>query len=391
MNTPADLPRSARLIDDENPNPTTNPDFQQVLHARLSRRSLLRGSVGSAATAVLGSWSVAACGGGDDDPKAIDPEQAALDKVAFASVPKSTADTLTVPAGYTATVIYAMGDPLDAATPSFKNDGTDTGFETRAGDHHDGMYYFGLSAAGARDATSNARGLLAMNHEALTDNFLHVNGSSPRPRPAAESDKEIPAHGISVVEVAKSAAGVFSYVRDSAFNRRITPLTPFELSGPVRGNALVKTKYSTTGTSARGTINNCGSGYTPWGTYLSGEENWNGYFTRSATDNAARGNDKSVTSLNRYGKAQGSASRHGWETSGADDRFARWDISKLGASTDGTDDYRNELNTFGYVVEVDPYDKAATLKKRTALGRYAHESADFGKLVAGKPLSLIHI
>jgi secreted PhoX family phosphatase len=391
MNAPADLPRHARSIDDdEDLNPTTNPDFQQVLQARLSRRSLLRGGVGSAATAVLGSWSLAACGGGDDDqvPAPAPAAPAALDKVAFASVPKSVVDTLTVPAGYTATVIYAVGDPLDAATPAYKNDGTDTGFETRAGDHHDGMYYFGLSAAGARDASSNDRGLLAMNHEALTDNFLHVNGSSARPRPAAESDKEIPAHGISIVEVAKSAAGAFSYVRGSSFNRRITPLTPLELSGPVRGNALVKTKYSTAGTGCRGTINNCGSGYTPWGTYLSGEENWNGYFTRGAADNAARGNDRSVTSLNRYGKAQGSASRHGWETSGADDRFARWDISKLGASTDGTDDYRNELNTFGYVVEVDPYDKAATLKKRTALGRYAHESADFGKLVAGKPLAV---
>ncbi|MGD9834259.1 MAG: PhoX family phosphatase, partial [Piscinibacter sp.] len=305
----------------------------------------------------------------------------------FSSVAKSTADVVAVPAGYTATVLYALGDPLTAATSAFKNDGTDADFENRAGDHHDGMFFYGLSATGARDANSSDRGLLAMNHEALTDNFLHAAGASARPRPAAESDKEIPAHGISIVEVAKSG-GVFAYKNDSSFNRRITPLTPMEISGPVRGNALVKTVYSTAGTACRGTINNCGSGYTPWGTYLSGEENWAGYFTRSATDNAARGNDKSVASLNRYGRAQGAASRHGWETSGADDRFARWDISQKGVSTDGTDDYRNELNTFGYVVEVDPYDKAATIKKRTALGRFAHESADFGKLVAGKPLAV---
>lgn len=390
MNAPADLPRNARLIDDEDLNPTSNTTFQQVLDARLSRRSMLRGGVGTAATAVLGSWGLAACGGGDDDPAPAPAPAApaALDKVAFASVSKSTADVLTVPAGYTATVLYAMGDPLDAATADFANNGTDTGFETRAGDHHDGMFYFGLSATGTRDATSNDRGLLAMNHEALTDNFLHVNGSSARPRPAAESDKEIPAHGISVVEVTKSAAGVFSYVRNSTFNRRITPMTAIELSGPVRGNALVKTLYSAAGTSTRGTINNCGSGYSPWGTYLSGEENWFNYFTRSATDNAARGNDKSVVSLNRYGKAQGGTSRHGWETSGPEDRFARWNISKLGASTDGTDDYRNEMNAIGYLVEVDPYDKTAVVKKRTAVGRFAHESADFGKLVAGKPLAV---
>ncbi len=88
--------------------------------------------------------------------------------------------------------------------------------------------------------------------------------------------------------MAKTGA-VFAYTADSSFNRRITPLTPMELSGPVRGNALVKTLYSAAGTGCRGTINNCGSGYTPWGTYLSGEENWSGYFTRSATDNVARG------------------------------------------------------------------------------------------------------
>ena len=372
--------------DDADLNTSGNPEFQTVLSARLSRRSLLRGGVGTAASAVLGSWGLSACGGGDDDPAApVAPPP--ITTLGFGSVPKSTADALTVPAGYTATILYALGDPLDAATPAFRNDGTDTDYDKRAGDHHDGMFFYGLSASGARDANASERGLLAVNHEALTDNFLHAAGASARPRPVAESDKEIPAHGISIVEVAKTG-GVFAYRKDSAFNRRITPLTPMELAGPVRGNALAKTLYSTAGTTCRGTINNCGSGYTPWGTYLSGEENWAGYFTRSATDNAARGNDKSVASLNRYGRTQGAASRHGWETSGPDDRFARWNISKTGVSADGSDDYRNEMNTFGYVVEVDPYDKSVAIKKRTALGRFAHESADFGKLVAGKPLAV---
>jgi secreted PhoX family phosphatase len=292
-----------------------------------------------------------------------------------------------VPAGYTATVIYALGDPLTAATPAFKNDGSDTDYDNRAGDHHDGMFYYGLSATGTRDATSNDRGLLAINHEALTDHFLHVAGSSARPRPASESDKEIPAHGVSIVEVAK-VGGKFATVQNSSFNRRITPLTPIQISGPARGNALLKTKHSTDGTSTRGTINNCGSGYTPWGTYLTGEENWFNYFTRGAADNLARGNDKSVTALNRYGRAQGATSRHGWETSGPDDKYARWNISKIGASTDGTDDYRNEMNGYGYMVEIDPYDKTAAVKKRSALGRFAKESADFGKIVAGKPLAI---
>ncbi|HEY9238392.1 MAG TPA: PhoX family phosphatase, partial [Burkholderiaceae bacterium] len=312
--------------------------------------------------------------------------------LSFAAVAKSTADRVSVPVGYTATPIYALGDPLTAATPAFRNDGTDTDYANRAGDHHDGMEYFGLNADGtARDPQGSARGLLAVNHEATSGTdvrsyYLHANGGTVNPRPKSEADKEIPVHGLSVVEVRKTA-GAWAYVQGSAYNRRVTPLTPVMLSGPAAGNALMKTKYSTSGLSTRGTLNNCGTGITPWGTFLTGEENWAGYFTRSVADNAARA-DKSVASLNRYGRAQGAASRHGWETAGSEDIYARWIIGKLGASSDGSDDYRNELNGFGYIVEMDAYDKTAAVKKRTGLGRFAHESAAFGKVAAGKPLAV---
>lgn len=384
MNKPREIP-SLDAADHEDHNRSGNASFMDVLEAGLSRRALLRGGFGTAVTMTLGSVTLAACGGSDDDDNDTPAEPAAITTLGFEAVAKSTNDVVTVPTGYTATPIYALGDPLTAATAAFLNDGTDTGYENRAGDHHDGMEYFGLNAAGtARDANGSERGLLAMNHEALTDNFLHVNGSSARPRPAAESDKEIPAHGVSIVEVRKTG-NQWAYSKDSAFNRRVTPMTPVQLSGAARGNALMRTVYSTDGTGARGTINNCGTGYTPWGSFLTGEENWAGYFTRGAADNAAR-DAKSVASLNRYGRAQGAASRHGWETSGAADQYRRWDISKTGASADGIDDYRNELNTFGYIVEIDPYDKTKTIKKRTSLGRFAHESASFGKVTAGKPL-----
>jgi uncharacterized protein len=380
MNRPLDLPFS--VTDEEDCNRSANPSFQQVLDARLSRRAVLRGGFGTAATAVLGSLGLAACGG---DAEAAAPTT--VTKLGFTAVAKSTADVLTVPAGYSASVIYALGDPIAAGTAAFRNDGSDTDYDNRAGDHHDGMEYFGLSADGTRaDRQGSSRGLLAMNHEALSDHFLHVAGSSARPRPAAEADKEIPAHGVSIIEVAKGSAGAFAYVQASAYNRRVTPLTAAELSGPARGHALMKTLHSTAGTACRGTINNCGTGYTPWGTFLTGEENWAGYFTRSATDNAARGNNKSVVSLNRYGRSQGAASRHGWETSGVADKYARWNISQVGASSDGSDDYRNELNTFGWIVEIDPYSQTSAIKKRTALGRFAHESAAFGKRIEGKPL-----
>ncbi|QAU35449.1 PhoX family phosphatase [Janthinobacterium sp. 17J80-10] len=397
MNKPKDLPLTHLDSEDIGSNTSNNPEFGEILNARISRRNMLRGGVVSAAGALFGSLGLSACGGDSSvtgnttttttTTTTLPPEKL----LGFSAVGKSLADSVVVPAGYTASVIFALGDPLAAATPAYKNDGTDTDFENRAGDHHDGMEWFGLSAAGTPSLTATDRGLLGMNHEATTDEtkasfFLHANGGTATlPRPAAEVDKEIPIHGVAIVEVKKTGAA-WAYVSDSTFNRRVTPLTVVEISGPVRSNALMVTKYSSTGTTTRGTINNCGTGKTPWGTLVTGEENWNGYFTRGAADNAARGNDKSVTSLNRYGKTQGSASRHGWESAGADDKYARWNLSVTGATA--ADDYRNEMNTFGYIVEIDPYDKTRAIKKRTALGRFAHESAAFGKPEAGKPLAV---
>ena len=369
--------------DDENFNPSNNPSLNEILDARLSRRNVLRVAMGTAGAAVLGSVSLSACGGGDSEP-------ARPLALSFGGVAKSTADVVTVPAGYTATVLYALGDPLSPSTPEFRNEGTDANFDNRAGDHHDGIDYFGLNAAGtARDVGGSERGILAMNHEATSDHYLHAAGTTSNPRPPAEADKEIDVHGISIVEVRK-VSGKFAYQKDSSYNRRLTPLTPLVLSGPVKGNALVRTKYSTTGNDARGTINNCGSTSTPWGTYFSGEENWNGYFFRAATDDTPRGGStaRSVVSLARYGRPQNSASRHGWETAGSADKYARWNASQTGTSSDGTDDYRNELNSFGYMVEVDPYDRNQPARKRTAMGRFAHEMGVFGLTVAGKPLAV---
>ena len=400
MNKPTDLARHGIDHDDIDLNTSSNEQFSTVMNARLSRRNMLRGGAATAATALLSTFGLTACGGSDNDPVATAPAPVGntpppppVEKLlGFTAVGKSLADTVVVPAGYTASVIYALGDPLTGSTAAYKNDGTDTDFENRAGDHHDGMEFFSLSADGAVSTTGVTRGLLAMNHEATTNEglasfFVHANGgTNTLPRPALEVDKEMALHGLSVVEV-RTTNGKWEYLQNSNFNRRVHQQTEVQISGPVRGNALVKTKYSPDGTKFRGTLNNCGTGRTPWNTYLSGEENWAGYFTRSATDNAARG-DKSVASLNRYGVAQGAASRHGWETGGTDDKYARWNISKKGTSIDGSDDYRNELNGEGYIIEMDAYDKTRPLKKRTALGRFAHESAAFGRLLAGAPLAI---
>ena len=382
MNKPMDLPQ--RDFNDEDSNTSSNPSFESVLAARLSRRHILRGGVGAAATAVFGGLSVAACGGGDDDPAASD----AL--LGFTAVSKSLEDKLTVPAGYTASVLIAVGDPIAAGVAAYKNDGTDAGYGQRSGDNHDGMEYFGLSASGAPDPSSNDRALLGTNHEYINQVFLHANGPTANPRPASETDIEVDCHGVSIVEIAKNA-GKFTYVQNSAFNRRITAATEIEISGPVRGHALLVTKFSTAGTKTRGTVNNCGTGKTPWGTLLTGEENWVGYYFRAAGDPALRG-AKGNTALVRYGSvataSAAAASRYGWETSGTEDKYARWNTSVIGASTDGSDDYRHEVNGQGYVTEIDPYNAASVIKKRTALGRMAHESAAFSKPVVGKPLAI---
>jgi secreted PhoX family phosphatase len=392
MNKPSDFPISVDR-DDIDSNNSSNEHFSAILDVRLSRRSLLRGGAASAAGALLGSIGLSACGGAEVLPPVSAPGGPTEKLLGFQAVPKSLADVVAVPAGYTATVLFALGDPMTGTTPAFKNDGTDDDFENRAGDHHDGMEFFGLTASGSPSATANERGLLAINFEATTVEtrssfFLHADGGTTTlPRPVSEVDKEVAIHGVGIVEVRKAGSN-WEYVRDSAFNRRFTALTEMEISGPARGNALMVTRYSTDGTRTRGTLNNCGTGKTPWDTFLTGEENWFGYFTRGGADDAARGNDKTVTALRRYGRNQGAASRHGWETGGADDKYARWNISKTGASLDGSDDYRNEMNGMGYIVEMDPYDKNVLAKKRTALGRYAHESAAFGKLVAGQPLAV---
>ena len=383
MTQRADAPQAAVDFNNEDSNTSANPTFEAVLSARLSRRGMLRGSVGTVGATVLGSFGVTACGGSDDEPA----------KLGFGAVSKSLADVVSVPAGYTASVLYALGDPILAGASAYKNDGTDTDFDKRGGDHHDGMEWFGLSADGKRSDNSTDRGLLAINHEATTDErlssyFIHANGgTSTLPRPASEVDKEVALHGIAVIEVARMA-GKWAYSTNSALNFRLTPLSAMEISGPARGSADLVTKYSPTGTLTRGTLNNCGTGKTPWGTFLTGEENWFGYFTRGAADDAARSSDKSVASLNRYGRTQGAASRHGWETGGSADQYQRWNNSKTGSSANGSDDYRNEMNGMGYIVEIDAYDKSRMAKKRTGLGRFAHESAAFGQVTAGQPLTV---
>jgi hypothetical protein len=309
-------------------------------------------------------------------------------------VPKSTADTVALAAGYTSTVLFRLGDPMAAGVAAYRNDGTDAAntYDRRAGDHHDGLHFFPLGADGRPSATASDRGLLAINHEAITPMFLHPNGvtttgsgASQVRTVADEVLKEFYVHGVAIVEVRRAANGTWSTVQDSAFNRRVHTLTDTMLSGPAARTPYMVTKHSPDGSRTRGTLNNCGHGYTPWGTYLTAEENWAGYFRRiTAVDNPKR-SAKELASFARYGVAGNG--RELWATvtpDTADNLYGRWNAEVVGASAAA--DYRNAPNTYGWIVEIDPYNATSTVKKRTALGRFAHEGAWPAKAVAGKPV-----
>ncbi|WP_232332856.1 PhoX family protein [Novosphingobium aquimarinum] len=302
----------------------------------------------------------------------------------FTAVAKNMADVVTVPAGYSVAIGTRLGDPIAAGVPAYANDGTDTNFAQRIGDHGDALHYFGLNASAARDDTSSNRGLLVQNHENLNVQYLHPNGPSPVPRPVSEAIKEIEAHGVSVTEYADAGDRNWSYKQDSAFNRRITPNTPVAFKGPVAGSDFLKTVAAPQGNTGTGTINNCANGVTGWATLLTCEENWAGYFRRDnsgdGTDNANR-TERELTALRRYGVNSGSGN-YAWSSAGNDPIFRRWDARAVGTSA--LQDYRNEPNKFGWVLEIDPYDPGSTPRKRTALGRFGHEGAWVGRLIEGQ-------
>ena len=364
--------------DDVVTNPTSNPHINDVIEQRLAdpaRRRLLRGGLGAASLSFVGVPVLISCGGDDDAIAAPAPAPtlapppppsapARPSALGFTAVAKSLADSVTVPSGYTASVLYRLGDPIAAGVTAYANNGTDAAatFAQRAGDHHDGMQYFGLSASGTYSATASDRGPLCMNHEAITPLFLHPTGATITGTGVAavrnvpdEVLREFYLHGVSVIEVSKAAGG-WSYKQDSTFNRRIHTLTDMDINGPARGTSYMFTKYSPTGVETRGTVNNCANGYTPWYTYLTCEENWAGYFRRvTATDNPNR-SAKELVSLARNGVAGNG--RELWATvtpDAADNLYGRWNAEVKGATA--ADDYRNGPNTYGWVVEIDPFNR----------------------------------
>lgn len=363
------------VIDNSGVDPITNfsnnPSFQDVIQARMARRSFLKGSLAAAVTGILG---VSLVGCDSDDPQSpTEPVNPVL--LGFSAIATNRLDAVTVPTGYTAKPFLAWGTPITGTYPDFLEDASNTAAEQamQMGMNHDGIHFFPIDVRSGGDSSSE--GLLVMNHEYVEPNVLHPEGPLA-PRPAEQVAKEIAAHGVAVVHIEKDAQGQWQIVANSPFNRRITAESPMELAGPVRGHAKVVTKYSPDGSRTRGTINNCAHGYTPWGTYLTAEENWAGYFMNS--------DETQMREHRRYGVASANG-RYFWETATPTaERFTRFNASTLASSA--AEDYRNEPNTFGWIVEIDPFNPDSIPQKRTALGRFGHEGIVFGKVTEGQPL-----
>ena len=361
-------------------NHSSNTPFHQVLAARMQRRTVMKGSVGAALASVMG-LGLAGCGSDDDDDNGSSTGgSSANTDLGFKAVAVSSDNEVVVPEGYSSVAFLPWGTPITGSYPEYKADGTNTGAdqEQQVGMHHDGLYFFPIDQKAG--GNSSTEGLLVMNHEYINQSALHANGPTNAGdnggvRPADEVRKEIAAHGVSVVHIKRDTDGTWDVVFGSPFNRRITGNTEMDIRGPVRGYSKLVTTYSPDATETRGTLNNCAMGPTPWGTYLAAEENWHGYFANS---DATQPREQT-----RHGV--GSSSRYDWELAdSAADQYVRFNVSTTGAAA--TDDYRNEANTYGFMVEIDPFTPESKPQKRTALGRFGHEGVIFAPAKEGEPV-----
>ncbi len=344
--------------DDISSNPSTATSFAEVVQSRFSRRSALTGGMGVAAGFLTTSIATAPAASAASAAPASPAAPAATGShskrlLGFTPVPLSTVDEVIVPAGYTATAFIPWGTPILGRFPKFVPGGnTAAEQEQQIGMHHDGMHYFPIG----RGREGNQRGLLVVNHEYTDEGYLHTGTTVVPPLESWTLEmvrKSQAAHGVSVVEIRRSKYGQWAVAR-SKLNRRITATTPMSFSGPAARHRLLRTTADPKGKRPLGTINNCSHGVTPWGTYLTCEENFNGYF--GVDPGAYTPEQASLTS--RYGVG---GDRNRWATK--DERFVV------------TPEEPNEPNRFGWVVEIDPFDPDSTPVKRTALGRLKHEGA----------------
>jgi len=328
-------------VDEEIVNPSTNRPFRDVLNARVSRRKVMVGGLATAAVGFFGQSGIAQAGrGGQPGPNLPTPNQGPL--VGFTPTENLGGPLPSVSDDYEYQVLIPWGTPLFSGVPDIAGGrpASSADQERQIGIGHDGMWFYPHPGA-------NDHGVLCINHEFGRN--THVLGKG---FPESLEDVRISqaAHGVSCVEI-KDDAGNWVSLVDSPYNRRITPNTPVVFDGPVAGSALLD---STLGTAPAGTVNNCGNGYTPWGTYLTCEENFNGYFGAVDAYEPTEEQARYGFSANGFG--------YGWHV-----YDERWDLNKNAG----------EENRFGWIVEIDPRDPSAPPVKHTALGRFKHEGFAF--------------
>jgi secreted PhoX family phosphatase len=296
----------------------------------------------------------------------------------FTPVPPGLADAVAIPQEYVWNVLIRWGESLRAGVPDLDTgslasggllaEGAAARQAQQFGAHCDAIQYFRLDR-GAGSAPSRA-GILCVNNEYTNDEQLFpdrkaVFGTDPEhirefvTRHPGSVPLAKAAHGISVVEIGRPDSR-WQYRRDSRFNRRVTADSVIELRGPARGSSWMRTSQDPSGTQVKGTFANCAGGRTPWGTYLSAEENIQDYFGNWRALRATTGEAAIAVDAHRRFRHWGSVSPHGWEL--IDPRF---DMLRE----------PNEAFRFGWIVELDPMNPAAVPVKRTALGRMAHEAA----------------
>jgi secreted PhoX family phosphatase len=313
-----------------------NESFGDVLARNMARRSFLLGAAASVPVLMTTTSLPSLIG---------EAEAAPGSRLKFKPIEPTQADRIVVPEGYEHSVLAKWGDPIFEDAPEFK-----PAFQTAEKQRQ--QFGYNCDFVGFFPLNDERRALLCVNHEYTSgpDMFRdYVPGAKKR-----ETDVEIAAHGGSVIEI-KKTEGVWELVKSDRYNRRITAETPMRITGPAAGHRLMKTSADPEGTTVLGMLNNCSGGKTPWGTWLTCEENFNQYFANN--DQAEDEEVKEVHS--RYGVTAGATGRL-WEKF-----YDRFDVTKE----------PNEAFRFGWVVEIDPYDPTFTPRKRTALGRAKHEAA----------------
>lgn len=314
--------------------------LEYLVDMRLNRRAALVG---------LGGLGLSACTGtasGLRQPATPRPAE-----FSFGEIERASDENHHVADGYRADVLIRWGDPLFADSAAFDPYRQSAAAQRRQfGYNNDFIGYLALPRRG-----KNERALLCVNHEYTTTPLMFAGVAKDFPQSVTREHCEIEmaAHGGSIVEIER-VNGKWSVVVGSAFNRRITAdTTPMRLSGSAAGDERMRTSADPDGMTAAGMMNNCAGGMTPWGTYLSGEENINGNFMGTLPPgHRETGNHK------RMGVPGG------WYQWGR--YFDRFDIAKE----------PNEPNRFGWIVEIDPLDPLAAPVKRTALGRFKHEGCE---------------